>query len=229
MFNLKIDISLGYSVDSITVFTRDHDRTREDGEVSHEVCRKREHSEYNKKILWDKDIAILHLCKPLMFARGSPNSKPVHHVNRYILLAVGPICLPDPAQDYHNVKALVTGWGKLKYNGKVPDVLQEVTVTTMTNQQCRGKHGHSRITDNMICARGVGRDSCQGDSGGPLAVQADGRHYSVIGVVSWGEGCAKPGYPGVYTRLTSLLDWLTRPPQDSAGADGSQGSRQTSY
>ena len=206
------------------VLTRDHDRTREDGEVSHEVCRKREHSEYNKKILWDKDIAILHLCKPLMFAKGSPNSKPVHHVDKYIHPAVGPVCLPDPAQDYHNVKALAI----LQSAGQDQDI-PRVNVTTMTNQQCRGIYGLSRITDNMICAGDVGRDSCQGDSGGPLAVQAGGRHYSVIGVVSWGEGCAKPGYPGVYTRLTSLLDWLTRPPQDSAGADGSQGSSQASY
>ena len=119
---------------------------------------------------------------------------------------MGPICLPDPAQDYHNVKALVTGWGTLQQGGEHQDILQQGTVTTMTNQQCRRRYN---ITDNMICARGVGRDSCQGDSGGPLAVQADGRHYSVIGVVSWAEGCAKPGYPTVYTRLTSLLDWLT--------------------
>ena len=122
---------------------------------------------------------------------------------------MGPICLPDPAQDYDNVKALVTGWGSLKSNGKLPDVLQEVTVTTITNQQCRGRYGYSRITDNMICARGVGRDSCQGDSGGPLTVPGQDGRYSQIGVVSWGKGCAKPGYPGVYTRLTSLLDWLT--------------------
>ena len=182
----------------MTVFTRDHDRTREDGEVSHEVCRKREHSEYNKKILWDKDIAILHLCKPLMFARGSPNSKPVHHVNRYILLAVGPICLPDPAQDYHNVKALVTDWGRY------PEDMREVKVTTLTTQQCQKEYGRNYITENMICA-GKG-DPCQVEGGGPLAVPGEDKRYSQIGVQSWSGDCAKPG---VYTRLSSLLDWLT--------------------
>ena len=60
----------------MTVFTGDHDRTREDGEVSHKVCSKREHPEYNRKVNWDKDIAILHLCKPLMFAKGSPKTCP---------------------------------------------------------------------------------------------------------------------------------------------------------
>ena len=47
----------------ITVFTRDHDWTREDGEVSHSVCSKREHPEYNMEAKYDKDIAILTLCK----------------------------------------------------------------------------------------------------------------------------------------------------------------------
>ena len=58
---------------NFTVFIRDHNRTREDGEVSHSVCSKREHPEFNRKVSWDKDIAILHLCKPLMFTRGFPH------------------------------------------------------------------------------------------------------------------------------------------------------------
>ena len=57
----------------MTVFTREHDRTMEDGEVSHSVCSKREHPEYNRKTKWDKDIAILTLCKPLMFTKGFPH------------------------------------------------------------------------------------------------------------------------------------------------------------
>ena len=67
-----MNIVVGYPVKNITVFTRDHDRTREDGEVSHSVCSKREHPKYNRKVSWDKDIAILQLCKPLMFAKGFP-------------------------------------------------------------------------------------------------------------------------------------------------------------
>ena len=54
----------------MTVFTRDHDRTREDGEVSHSVCSKKEHPEYGRETKWDKDIAILTLCKPLVFSKG---------------------------------------------------------------------------------------------------------------------------------------------------------------
>ena len=66
-------ILAGSSVERITVFTRDHDRTKEDGEVSHSVCRKREHPEYNRKADYDKDIAILTLCKPLMYSKGFPH------------------------------------------------------------------------------------------------------------------------------------------------------------
>ena len=66
-------IVVGTSVESMTVFTRDHDRTREDGEVSHLVYSKREHPEYSREARWDKDITILTLCKPLMFTKGFPH------------------------------------------------------------------------------------------------------------------------------------------------------------
>ena len=68
-----IIIVVGSSVDRITVFTRDHDRTREDGEVRHSVCSKKEHPEYSRRVRWDKDIAILTLCQPLVFTKGFPH------------------------------------------------------------------------------------------------------------------------------------------------------------
>ena len=131
-----------------------------------------------------------------------------HPETLYIILVVQPICLPEPGQDYENVSALVTGWGRLSYSGPMADILQEVTVSTMTNIACARSHGDHKITDNMICAKETGKDSCEGDSGGPLAVLGQDNSYRQIGVVSWGKGCARPGYPGVYTRVSSLLGWI---------------------
>ena len=62
--------TLRFSAQNITVWTSDHDFTRKGGELSHAVCSKTEHPDYNKKAKYDQDIAVLHLCQPLMFTDG---------------------------------------------------------------------------------------------------------------------------------------------------------------
>ena len=85
-------------------------------------------------------------------------------------------------------------------------------VPTITNADCRNDYQgyHLQVTDSMICAgyQGVGgKDACQGDSGGPLICNSNGNPV-LVGVVSWGKGCAEQQYPGVYTRVTPILDWI---------------------
>ena len=63
----------------------------------------------------------------------------------------------------------------------------------------------------MLCAGGAQSnttDSCQGDSGGPLAVEAQAYGWTLIGVVSFGTGCASPGIPGVYARVSQYISWI---------------------
>ena len=82
-------------------------------------------------------------------------------------------------------------------------------VPTITNDDCNIYY-KGRILHSMVCAGypDVGdKDSCQGDSGGPLVCDENGRAV-LAGVVSWGDSCAKPDKPGVYSRVTYVLNWI---------------------
>ncbi|XP_042859474.1 trypsin-1-like [Penaeus japonicus] len=85
--------------------------------------------------------------------------------------------------------------------------LMKVTVPIVSDAECRDAYGQNDVDDSMICA-GLpegGKDSCQGDSGGPLVCSDTGSAY-LAGIVSWGYGCARPGYPGVYTEVAYFVD-----------------------
>ncbi|KAL0134141.1 hypothetical protein PUN28_001177 [Cardiocondyla obscurior] len=131
---------------------------------------------------------------------------------------IRPICLPTVSDnEYVGVKAIASGWGTLKEDGKPSCLLQEVEVPVMSLQACRNTSYSARmISDNMLCAGYLEgqKDSCQGDSGGPLITEREDKKYEIIGVVSWGNGCARPGYPGVYTRVTRYLDWILKHSKD---------------
>ncbi|XP_026330491.1 transmembrane protease serine 9-like [Hyposmocoma kahamanoa] len=135
--------------------------------------------------------------------------------------AIKPICLPSNDDNlYVGVKAVAAGWGTLTEEGKVSCTLQEVEVPVLSNEECRNtKYTASMITDNMLCAgypKTGQKDSCQGDSGGPLVTERKhDKRYELIGVVSWGNGCARVGYPGVYTRVTNYLEWIRENTQDA--------------
>ena len=84
---------------NITVFTRDHDRTKPDGEVSHAVCSKIEHPDYDKLMKFDKDIALIKLCKPLMFSEGKLSPSISNCSLTMFSTVVQPICLAEPGED----------------------------------------------------------------------------------------------------------------------------------
>lgn len=101
----------------------------------------------------------------------------------------------------------VSGWGDTKEWLESSDLLRAVNVPSYNQEACRkALIKVAPVTDQMICAgyAAGGKDSCQGDSGGPLV--ADGK---LIGVVSWGKGCALPNLPGVYARVSTVRSWIS--------------------
>lgn len=154
-----------------------------------------DHPFYNNQNL-DKDFSLLELSEVLDLSALAPE--------------IAPACLPQttPENKYDSVAAVVTGWGTTSTGGSQPNALQEVVVRTMNNAACNNKYGSGEIQPSMLCASEKGKDACQGDSGGPL-VTNDGGFFSLIGVVSWGYDCADARFPGVYSRVTSELDWIT--------------------
>ena len=117
-----------------------------------------------------------------------------------------PICLPENSQqDYSGQVGQVAGWGVTEEGGNnLAPALREVNVTVLSNTECKlTEYPAQSITESMLCAgeREGGKDSCQGDSGGPLVLSSpNSSSLMLVGVVSWGQGCARPGSPGVYSR-----------------------------
>jgi transmembrane serine protease 11D len=106
--------------------------------------------------------------------------------------------------------AWVTGWGAIRDGGMGTDDLLGAEVPVVDTAVCNAPESHDgAITARMLCAgqRAGGVDSCQGDSGGPLAV-VDGANTRLIGIVSWGHGCAQALKYGVYTRVSSVARWI---------------------
>ena len=110
--------------------------------------------------------------------------------------------------------AVVLGWGSTDGSlwSSSPDTLQQVSVPIVPNETCKAAYSDEEITDSMVCAgyNEGGKDACQGDSGGPLVV-CEGDTWDtcqLAGIVSWGEGCAEPGYYGVYTRVSQFADYI---------------------
>ncbi|EDV98090.1 GH22869 [Drosophila grimshawi] len=103
-------------------------------------------------------------------------------------------------------EAIVIGWGYREEWGPSSPKLEQARVPIVSSEQCNGIYGAGEVTERMICAGDVaqgGTDACQGDTGGPLTVDEQ-----LVGLVSWGRGCGRPGYPSVYTYAPSLKTWI---------------------
>ncbi|XP_043462050.1 serine protease 44-like [Leptopilina heterotoma] len=184
-----------WDVARLTVRLGDHNikTSTEVRHIERRVKRVVRHKNFNSRTLYN-DVALLTLNEPVEFSEQ-----------------IRPICLPSGRDLYNHQEATVIGWGSLRESGPQPAVLQQVTIKIWSNAECKVKYGAAApggIVDSFLCAGQAQKDSCSGDSGGPLMVN-DGR-WTQVGIVSWGIGCGKGQYPGVYTRVTHFLPWISK-------------------
>jgi len=89
-----------------------------------------------------------------------------------------------------------------------PSKPKDVELSVVSNFHCGNAHAPSEIVSTMPCADGDRKDTCQGDSGGPLFLTTESGNKVLVGVTSFGYGCAVDDYPGIYTRVSSYIDWI---------------------
>ena len=103
----------------------------------------------------------------------------------------------------------VTGWGATTEGGFGSNSLKKVVVPTILEEECNASTSYAgAVKPGMFCAGIGGKDSCQGDSGGPIVSGRVTSEMVQLGVVSWGYGCARPNYPGVYADVSAYIDWI---------------------
>ncbi|CAH0384422.1 unnamed protein product [Bemisia tabaci] len=156
----------------------------------------------------ENDIAILRLQKDVTFTN-----------------LIQPICLPSAHEMKDNTwvgyEPVVAGWGVTDRSRSSDfgrdQMLRHVKVPVWDNEKCKavysGISSKFLINETVLCAgyEKGGKDSCQGDSGGPLMIPyGKNSSYYLIGVVSFGRGCARPNVPGAYMRVSKFLDWIEK-------------------
>ncbi|XP_054878361.1 transmembrane protease serine 3 [Poeciliopsis prolifica] len=153
------------------------------------------HSQYWPKGQ-DYDIALMRLQEPLVFDG-----------------LVEPICLPNYGEEItEGEMCWISGWGATEEDGESSDVLHSAMIPLISTKTCNHADVYKGLISSwMICAGYLegGIDSCQGDSGGPLACE-DSSVWKLVGVTSWGIGCAERNKPGVYTSIAKALGWIRR-------------------
>ena len=151
------------------------------------------HPEYNSST-YENDITLLHLKGEIEF-------------NDY----VNSICLPRAdSKVTPGSKCSVAGWGARKYLRQPTGSLTHVKPEIVSHEECNKESSYDgKVTKTMVCAGGGGIDSCQGDGGGGLTC-GNSKKQEVIGISSWGNGCAIPDKYGVYTDVRKYLDWIEK-------------------
>jgi len=178
--------------------------------VEYTVTRILKHPQMSNSRL-SNDIAILYV------------DKDINMNHPYVNTACLPSC--DNQFDFQftngtGVRCYVAGWGKDEADGSFQVIPRKVDLPLVSNSQCQaglrsalnrqrpGAGDRFRLHPSEICAGAeVGKDACTGDGGSPLVCQAQSGRWTVMGLVTWGVGCASD-VPGVYARVSHFRDWI---------------------
>nr|XP_060615794.1 transmembrane protease serine 12-like [Anolis sagrei ordinatus] len=153
------------------------------------------HSNF-KDEFYDNDIALFKLQTSVMFS---------DHIQ--------PICISNtPRFITQETPCYISGWGSKEEKGKGKYILQEARVNVIPLRVCNKYDWYAgTVTWNMMCAGSEDGevDSCQGDSGGPLMCYfPKEKRFYLIGITSYGVGCGRPKFPGVYVRISHYRKWI---------------------
>jgi|GEM_PF-685077 len=147
------------------------------------------HPNYNRRTL-DSDLALLKLSRPASFANLG--------------------LVQNNSQQTPGRRGTLIGWGALHEDGFSSSTLQVAEVPVLSQNVCNSREVYNGdVSGNMLCAGylELEQDACYGDSGGPLMIY-ENSFWRQIGIVSWGQGCARQDKPGVYTRVLPFLNWI---------------------
>ncbi|KAH8397498.1 hypothetical protein KR222_008324 [Zaprionus bogoriensis] len=176
----------------------EHNLEYEDGtEMQLRVLKSYKHPNYDKPTV-DSDVALLRLPKAVNASTW-----------------IGYSCLPRPYQQLpKNLDCTVIGWGKRRYrDAGGTNILHQAEVPIIPMDNCRSVYKEITITKNMFCAgHRKGRiDTCAGDSGGPLLCRdttKPNHPWTIFGITSFGDGCAKRNKFGIYAKVSNYVDWV---------------------
>nr|XP_027234442.1 chymotrypsinogen A-like [Penaeus vannamei] len=179
---------------SVTVVLGEHDRSTTTDGVTQQFVSSNiiVHPNYDD-ITQNNDIALVFLGQNAIF-----NER------------VRPICLAQNSDYVTGASTIVTGWGVQAFSSSTAvNRLQEVTLDLISTSSCAELYPDYTITENMVCTLTTNKDACQGDSGGPLITKLQDGTWVQLGVVSFGDECAKENSPGVFTKVANYYDWIT--------------------